>query len=150
MLAASAITVTTLVSSFVVNRIKNYQAQKSQANAKQSLHQAQNIDTNVGHSSEYIIAQSLTPEGKRSNIHYKRKSKMPLICMRLAKKIEILVLKIEARKDVNSRKALKLKQLRIAFWRKAKQFIKMELKHLKFPKMRTVKALEMESRLAKE
>lgn len=65
MLAASAITVTTLVSSFVVNRIKNYQAQKSQANTKQSLHQAQNIDTNVGHSSEYIIAQSLTPEGEK-------------------------------------------------------------------------------------
>ncbi|KTD56798.1 coiled-coil protein [Legionella santicrucis] len=65
MLAASAITVTTLVSSFVVNRIKNYQAQKSQANAQHSLHQAQDIETNVGHSSEYIIAQSLTPEGEK-------------------------------------------------------------------------------------
>lgn len=67
MLAASAITVTTLVSSLVVNRIKNYQAQKSQANAKNSLHQAQDIKTNVRHSSEYIIAQSLTPEGE--NVH---------------------------------------------------------------------------------
>ncbi|KTC91746.1 hypothetical protein [Legionella cincinnatiensis] len=64
MLAASAITVTTLVSSFVVNRIKNSQAQKSQTKAQDSLHQAQDIETTAGHSSEYIIAQSLTPEGK--------------------------------------------------------------------------------------
>lgn len=63
MLTASVLTVSTLLGSFTVNRIKNYQAQKSQTKAQDALHQAQDIKAKTKHSSEYIIAQSLTPEG---------------------------------------------------------------------------------------
>ena len=44
MLAASIMTATTLIATFVVNRIKNYQAQKAQTKAKESLHQAEKIE----------------------------------------------------------------------------------------------------------
>lgn len=64
MLTASIISATTLISSFIVNRIKSYQAQKSQTKAEHSLHQIQEMETKSEHSSEYVIAESLTPQGK--------------------------------------------------------------------------------------